>query len=650
LAAPAPVGASINTVGSGVTRNNYWRLRDAGATAREMLVSAAMAQAGDANRANYMIADGVILHVPSNAHYSYGQLAAAAALLAPPATAPLVPAAQFQSIGKALPRQDIPLKVDGSAIYGIDVRLPNMVYAVVRHCPNFGGTLASVPALPSGMVAVVPLSVAATTDRGTEKPGNINAIALVGSNTWDTWQGAKRLQLKWNLPTTTAALNSTQFVADAQALMKNATPYLAGGTNAPGTVYTVETSAADARAAVASASRKFDATYSLPYVAHACMEVLNCTVDFVPGVKCDVYAPTQSAKTALQLVMKLTGMTAAQVNITTTFLGGGLGRKAEVDFISQAVQVAMVVQRPVKLTWPREEDFTRDQYRPMALVNVQAGLDPTGNVAGWTYRNVSPSILGQRGAVLGAKGDSQGSEASAELPYNFGSRLVEWVSHTSPIPVGFWRSVGASINTFAVESMIDEIAIAAGKDGYAFRRAQLTDPRWIAVLDAAAKLGGWNTPVPRGRARGIAIGKAFNSIVAEVVEISSVTSTSIKVEKVSVAIDCYLSVNPGSVEAQITGGVVHGLNAALFGKQTFVNGAAQAKNFNRSRMILLREMPQVAVTILPNPAVADRTVPIGGVGELGVPTLAPALANAYAKLTGTRVRTLPFFPNATMSD
>ncbi len=650
LASPAPIGAAINTVGSSVTRNNYWRLRDAGAIAREMLLSAAMAQAGDTNRASFLIDDGAILHQPSKIEYTYGQLAAAAAKLAPPASAPLVASAQFQSIGKTLPRVDIPLKVDGSAIYGIDVRLPNMVYAVVRHSPSFGGTLVSVPAKPSGMIAVVPLSVAASTDRGTEAPGNVNAVAVVGSNTWDTWQAARRLTLKWNLPPNTAALNSTQFVADAQALMKTAVPFVAGGTNGPGTVFTVETSPTDARVAVANASRKVNATYSLPYVAHACMEVLNCTVDFVPGVKCDVYAPTQSARTALQLVMKLTGMTAAQVTINTTFLGGGLGRKAEVDFISQAVQIAMVVQRPVKLTWPREEDFTRDQYRPMALVNASAGLDAAGNIVGWTYRNVSPSILSQRGAVLGPKGDSQGYEASAELPYNFGSHLVEWVSHTSPIPVGFWRSVGASINTFAVESMIDELALAAGQDGYTFRRARLTDPRWIAVLDAAAKLGGWDTPVPRGRARGIAIGKAFNSIVAEVVEISSVTSTSIKVEKVAVAIDCYLSVNPGSVEAQITGGVVHGLNAALFGKQTFVNGAAQARNFNRSRMILLREMPQVSVTILPSPANADRTVPIGGVGELGVPTLAPALANAHAKLTGSRVRTLPFFPNATMDD
>ena len=234
------------------------------------------------------------------------------------------------------------------------------------------------------------------------------------------------------------------------------------------------------------------------------------------------------------------------------------------------------------------------------------------------------------------------------MPYDLGTRLTEYVTHPSPIPVGFWRSVGASLNTFGVESMLDELAAAAGQDPYLFRRGLLTDPRWIAVLDAAANLGGWRSPTPAGRARGIAIGTAFNSIVAEVVEISAATATSVKVNRVSIAIDCYLSVNPGSIEAQLSGGMVHGLNAALYGRQTFVNGAAQTKNFRNSRMIRANEMPDVAVTIIPNPATADRKAVIGGVGELGVPTLAPALANAYFKLTGRRVRALPFFPDATM--
>jgi isoquinoline 1-oxidoreductase beta subunit len=350
----------------------------------------------------------------------------------------------------------------------------------------------------------------------------------------------------------------------------------------------------------------------------------------------------------LSLVASLTGLSPQQINVHTTYLGGGLGRKSEVDYVSQAVQVGMALGRPVKVMWPREEDFTHDQYRPMAVIRAKAGVSPSGGITGWSYRNVSPSILAQRGVVLGPKGDSQGIEGANALPYNLGPRVTEYVTHPAPIPVGFWRSVGASLNTFGVESMIDELAHAAAADPYLFRRQLLNDPRWIAVLDAAANLGGWSSPVPSGRARGLAIGTAFNSIVAEVVEISAATSTSLKVHRVSIALDCYLAVNPGQVEAQLTGGVVHALNATLYGKQNFVGGVAQSKNFNASRMIRMNEMPAVSVTLIPNPTTAERTRPLGGVGELGVPTFAPALANAYFKLTGTRLRTLPLFPNATM--
>jgi isoquinoline 1-oxidoreductase beta subunit len=648
LANPAPVGTAINTVGSSVTRSNFWRMRDAAAAAREMLVQAAMNRIGDPSRANYAVEDGVITHAPSGATATYGQVAAEAALLPPPAAPPLVPDAEFRVIGKTVPRLDIPAKTDGSATYGIDVRLPNMVYAVIRHCPTFGGTLAATPATPGGMIAVVPTRVMPGLARGADAVGNVNAVAVIGRNTWDAWQAAKRLQISWTLPANAASMSSERFLADAQALATWAPPYVAGGANPPGTLYTVEGNAIDAEAALAAAARVVEATYTLPYVAHACLEVLNCTVDYVPGVKCHVYAPTQSARNAMSLAVSLTGLPASKVAVFTTYLGGGLGRKSEQDFVSQAIQVAMAIGRPVKLMWPREEDFTHDQYRPMALIHARAGLDEDGNVAGWTYRNVSPSLLAQRGVVLGPAGDSQGIEGANRLPYQLGSRLTEYVTHPSPIPSGFWRSVGASLNTFGVESMIDELAAAAGEDPCAFRRERLTDPRWIAVLDAAAALGDWHSAPPTGRARGIAIGTAFNSIVAQVVEISAATSTSIKVERASIAIDCYLAVNPGSIEAQLTGGMVHGLNAALYGRQTFANGAAQSKNFKNNRMIRLQEMPRVAVHIVPNPAAADRRAAIGGVGELGVPTLAPALANAFFRLTGRRVRSLPFFPNATM--
>lgn len=648
LASPAPVGTAINTVGSGVTRSNFWRLRDAAASAREMLVQATMNALGDPNRNNYRVNNGVVVHAPSGQSRTYGQVAPAAALLPAPASAPLVPDSEFRVIGKSLPRVDIPAKVDGSARYGLDVRLPNMVYGVVRHCPTLGGTLAATPAKPANALAVVPVRVVAGTNRGLEATDNWNAVVVVGTNTWDAWQASKKLSVKWTLPASAPALHSTQFLAQGRALADFASPYVTGGANPPGTLYTVEGDAAAAAGAINQGAPIVEAVYTLPYVPHACMEVLNCTVDYVAGVKCDIYAPTQSARSVLNLAVTLTGLTAAQINVRTTLLGGGLGRKSENDFISQAIQVGMTLGRPVKVMWPREEDFTHDQYRPMAVIKARASLTASGGIGGWSYRNVSPSILAQRGSVLGARGDSQGIEAAAALPYAFGARVTEYVTHPSPIPVGFWRSVGASLNTFGVESMIDELAFAANADPYQFRRRLLTDPRWIAVLDAAANLGGWNTPVPSGRARGIAIGAAFNSIVAEVVEISSATSTTLKVNRVSVAIDCYLAVNPGQIEAQLVGGVVHGLNATLYGRQTFVGGVAQNKNFNASRMIRLGEMPEVKVAMIPAPAAADRLKPIGGVGELGVPTVAPALANAYFKLTGTRLRSLPLFADARM--
>jgi isoquinoline 1-oxidoreductase beta subunit len=649
-ASPAPIGTAINTVGSGVTRNNFWRLRDAGAAAREMLVSAAMSSVGDANRANYTVLDGVITHAPSGGTRRYGQVAAAAALLPVPVGSALVADADFKCIGRTIPRADIPFKVDGSAVYGLDVRVPNMVYAVIRHAPTVGSTLAATPATPSGMLALVPTKVWAGTGRGGELVGNTNAVALVGSNTWDVWQAVKRLNLQWTLPANAAQLNSAQFLADAQDLMLNALPYNAPTPSPLNTLYRVEVGGGTNARSSVRPRIAIDSTYALPYVAHATLEVLNCTVDYVAGVKCEIWAPTQSARSALNIAMAITGMPATQVTVHTTFLGGGLGRKAEVDFISQAVQVAVAVGRPVKLMWPREEDFAHDQYRPAALVNVRAGVMAAGDIGYWRYRNVSPSILGQRGSTLPATGDSQGSEGSNALPYAFTERVVEWVRQDAPIPVGFWRSVGASINTFAVESAMDELAVGFGQDPYQFRRTRITDPRWLAVLDAAASAAGWSNALPSGSARGIAIGMAFNTIVAQVVEISGVTSSSIRVAKSTIAVDCYLPVSPGLIEQQIVGGMVHGMNAALWGRQTFTSGAADVKNFNRSRMMRISEMPSVRVVIIPAPAVASRSVPIGGVGELGVPTFAPALANAYFKLTGVRQRSLPFFPNATMSD
>ncbi len=646
LASPAPLGASITTAGSGMIKNYFWKTRDAGAAAREMLISAAMLDMGDSNRSNYVVVDGVVRNTSNSQSRTYGQLAAVAATLSVPTGVPLVATGSLQYIGKAVKRQDIPLKVDGSAVYGIDVRIPNMVYAVIKHCPTFGGVLKTTPAKPSGAIAVVPTSVVTGLGRGLDAVGNVNALAVVATTTWDAMRLANGLKPTWTLPATASKLSTTQFKADAKTLLTGGTAYTNTGTNVTGTVYTVETSGTPA-AAITASSKKLDVTYTLPYVAHACMEVLNCTVNYVAGVSCEIWAPTQAAKTALSLAATLTGLTTDKITVNTTFLGGGLGRKIEMDFISQAIQVAMAINRPVKLMWPREQDFTHDVYRPMAAVRVQAGLGAGSAVNGWIYRNVSPSLLAQRGLTLPATGDSQGYEASQALPYNFGARTTEYALHGSPIPIGFWRSVGASINTFAVESAIDEAAAAAGVDPYQYRLNLLTDSRWRNVLQTVATAAAWGTAGPSGTAKGIAIGAAFNSISAQVVEVKKGTKGPV-VTRVWIAIDCGICVNPDQVEAQLIGGVIHGMNSALYGQQTFTSGVAQAANFNVNRMTVLNEAPDVKVSIISSPL--DRSVSVGGVGELGVPTFAPALANAWFKLTKTRVRDLPFLPGSTMSD
>lgn len=655
-AGAAAIGNSIPTFGSSVTQNNYWNMRQAGAAAREMLVQAAMNIIGDQTRSNYTVANSVITYTPTNTQIKYSLVAAAAAKLPVPANPPLIPDSQFRLIGRTVNRVDIPAKVNGSAIYSLDVRLPNMVYAVIQHCPTFGGYLTgSVPETPAGMIAVVPTQVVAGTGRGTETTGMVNAVAVVGSNTWDTWQAALNLTVNWTIPAGSSNLNDQTFLNEATAAMTSATAYVSGGANVPPTLYTAEGNLAATNAAIAGAAKIHAATYTLPYVPHNALEPLNCVVNYVSGVSCDVYVSTQVAATVQSLVSQLTGLSLNKINVHTTYLGGALGRRIEVDFVSQAIQVAMAIGRPVLLMWPREQNFLRDQFRQLAVVQTKAWLDNNGDVLGWSYTNVSPSILGQRGYPVGATGDSQSTEGSTNLPYNFANRITQYITHPSPIPVGFWRSVGMSVNTFAVESLIDELAALAGQDPYLFRLNLLTNSRWIGVLNAVATLCNWTQGPASGHFRGIAVTEYASSYVAEVVDISLNSGNNydgqpalFTINNVYIALDCYLAVNPGQVQAQLTGGMVHGLNAALYGRQNFVNGVPQHPNFGQNRVIRMDEMPAVSVTLIPNPVQSTQSTPIGGVGELGVPALAPALANAYFKASGNRIRTLPFFPTATM--
>lgn len=613
-----PVTRAQFTAGSMSIRGFYQSMRRAGATLREMLKIAAARQWGLPVTAVTAAAGRVT--APGRSA-TYGQLAAAAATVAPPAAAPLLGTGRI--VGRPVRRTDIPAKVDGSAVFGIDVRLPGMVYAAVGHGPVFGATLPAnwKPAAPAGVLKVLNLG---------------DAVAVVvASNTWAAFQALARLAPPWIMPpaAVSAMADSAAVAARAKALLTATTPKPA-----------VAETTGDADRAIAGAAKVLDQTYSVPFLAHACLEPLNATVHYTKTA-CRILAPTQAPGSCVATAAALTGLPAAAVTVEPQLMGGGMGRKFEQDFIAQAVKVAMALPgRPVKLTWPRAEDFGRDFYRPATTARIRAGLDARGAVVGWTDRIVSPSILAPRfvpnppaGFVDGQVVD--GATTATGLGYALGARRVEWMRQETGLPIGFWRSVGHGVNCFLVESAIDELAKLAGQDPYLFRRRLLAaDARTLAVLDAAARLGDWPTTVPPGNARGIAVSKGFGSITAQVAEVSRDSAGGIVVERVSVAIDCGLAINPDQVAAQMEGAVVQALANALWSRMTFTKGRADQRNFDAYRPLRLRETPQIAVTIIQGGGGP------GGVGEPGVPATAPAVANAWAALTGTRIRALPMFP------
>jgi isoquinoline 1-oxidoreductase beta subunit len=593
-------------------RGFYKAMRTVGAQVREMLQQAAANAWGTSFDAVAPAGNGVM--TDGSRSLTYGQLSASAAMLTPPKSPRLL---KGSLIGKSVPRLDIPAKLNGSAVFGIDVRVPGMLYASIVQCPVLGGKLPDGYVAPnvSGCVASVALD---------------NAVAVVATNTWAAMQGARSLNIAWSLPSDTSQKDSADIYERAQILM---------GSKAPPVAEQVG-SFADA---MSTAKGKIDATYSLPYLAHAYMEPLACTVS-VTSKRCDIWAPTQAPGSIVAVAAQLTGLDPSKISVNTAFMGGGLGRKFELDYVIQAIRTSMAIKKPVKLTWSREEDFGHDQYRPMSLSRIRAGMDADGNIVAWSNRIVSPSILYQRAPSALVNGiDNQAVDGAIGLDYALGARLVEYVRHPAGIPVGFWRSVGHSLNCFAVESAIDELAKRVHADPVAFRRRLLSkSPRGLAVLNAAAALANWGSALPKGHARGIAYSVGFGSYTAQVAEISEPDAKTIRVHKVACAIDCGTAINPDSVRAQIEGGIVQGLSAALWGEVNFAGGVAQLNNFHNYRLLRINEMPVVSVSIVNSGAA------LGGVGEPGVPPIAPAVANAYAALTGKRVRRLPFFPGTTM--
>ena len=597
------------TGGSTSTRGWYAPLRQAAADARATLIAAAHQQYGGTWVA---IQGGKLKQGAKTVLFS--DVIATAAGMTPATGTPWLGTKRV--IGQTVNRLDLPSKTDGSAVFGLDVKVPGMKFGSTVHGPVQGAKVKSMPASSGGYTLY---------NLGT-------AVGVLASDTWSAIQGAKAAANKvtWDLPATPANADTTALAAHASALVTSttATTYVAELVGNP---------------VIGPKAQKIDATYSLPFLAHATMEVMNCTAS-VTASSCEIWAPTQGQQFIIPLAQGITGLPPEAITVHSMLMGGGLGRKFETDYVAEAITLSKLSGVPVKLTWSREEDFKNDYYRPSALIRVQASLNAKGGIGAFVYRNVSPSIGLQRGQVSSNNPEDTGAVSGAvAIPYKMGARRIEYVPlDPCEVRLGYWRSVGESYNTFAVESAVDELALLAGRDPMEFRKSLSSDARTTGVLTALESLTNWAAGPGPGLGRGMAYLSGFGSYIAMAADVANVGGKLV-VRKVWCAIDCGVAVNPGSIEAQIQGGVAHGMSATLWGQMGFVNGKPQAQNFNHYKLARMNEMPEVAVSI-----VASTAAP-GGVGETGVPCVAPAIANAWAKLTGTRVRSLPFYPGATMA-
>lgn len=618
----AKVGRELGimfTGGSTSVKDAWQPMREAGAVARAMLVRAACDQ-WRANPADCRTEDGFVLHADGR-RAPFASLAQAAARIEgiDVARVKLKEPGQFRLIGKPAPRRDSPAKVNGSALFGIDVRPQGMVYAAVKMAPVIGATLASfdpkpVAAMP-GVLKVVDISHATGPMSGAGA-----GVAVVASSWWQARQAAAALAVRWNDGAHAGLSSDAIFGQFAQALEEESgfTYYESGSVD------------------VAGAARTVTAEYRAPFLAHAAMEPINCTAQ-VAGGKVRLWASTQVPSIAVEIAAKVAGVAREDVAIDVPLLGGGFGRRLETDMVAQAVAVAMAMDgKPVQLIWTREDDTAHDVYRPAALARYRAALDASGKVLAWESKSASGAIGHQyfpRNLGLPGMGpDKTTAEGEFDMPYEFANQRIAHVIVDSAVPIGYWRSVGHSHNAFFKESFIEEVAHAAGKDSVAFRRALLArHPRQLAVLDAAVAKAG---PVPEGRAHGVALHQSFGSIVAEVAEVS-VRDKEIVVHRVVCAIDCGIVVNPNIVAQQMESAVVYGLSAALMGEITLKDGRIDQTNFGDYPVLRIDRAPLVETVIVPS------AEPPEGVGEPGLPPVAPAVAAAVFKLTGQRLRSLP---------
>ncbi|PYP43407.1 MAG: twin-arginine translocation pathway signal protein [Gemmatimonadetes bacterium] len=604
-----PMFGMQGTGGSTSVRAAYTPLRKAGAAAREMLLAAA-AETWGVDKSTCRAEKGAVIHTPTNRRLTYGKLVAKAATVPLPHDVPLKDAKDWKILGTRVKRLDSPPKVDGSAQFGIDVKAPGLLVAVVARSPVFGGKVkgfdaASAKAVP-GVKHVVQIST---------------GVAVVADGYWSAKKGRDALTVTWDEGPTGSVSSTTISQLFGQKAEQTGAVARHDG---------------DAPGALPGAATKLDATYELPFLAHATMEPMNCTAHVrADGV--DIWAPTQFQTGAQGLGAGIGGVPPEKVKVHTTYLGGGFGRRFELDFIKEALETSKATGVPVKVIWSREDDTRNAQYRPACYHRLQAGLDASGQPVAWAHRVVAPSIMARVFPDTVKNGlDEEAVEGGVGMPYAVPNVHVDYVLTDTGIPVGFWRSVNNSYNAFVVESFIDELAHAAKKDPYEYRRDLLGKaPRHLGALNLAASKAGWGTPLPAGRSRGIAVYKAFESYVAEVAEVSVGPDGAPRVHRVVCAVDCGPVVNPDIVDAQMQSAIVYGLTAALWGEITIDKGRVQQSNFHDYRMLRLAEMPVVEVHIVPS------TDAQGGVGEPGTPPIAPAVCNALFVLTGKRIRRLP---------
>jgi isoquinoline 1-oxidoreductase beta subunit len=598
-----------STGGSTTIRLCYLPLRKAGAAARTMLIGAAAKRwsvAADSCRAEA----GEVIHDASGRRLGFGALATAAAAMAVPADPPLKAVKDFKLIGHSRPRRDTPDKTTGRAVFGIDVRLSGMRVAVISLSPVEGGTV--IEPLRTGAALAIP---------GVRQVVNEHDfVAVVADDTWSAMKGMNALELRWN-DGPNSHVRQAQLVADLEAAVRR-----------PGAI---AAHVGDVSAAMSGAAQRLEALYHQPFLAHATMEPMNCTVHWRKDL-CELWVGTQAPDRAVAKLAEL-GLKPEQIRINNQLIGGGFGRRLEVDGLVLAARVARHVEGPVKVLWSREQDIQHDMYRPYYVDHIAAALDARGRPVAWTHTIAGSAVTAlYSGEPLKNDVDDDAVESAADPVYALPNLEVRFVrQEPTGVPTSWWRGVGPTRSVFVVESFIDELAAAARQDPVAYRRALLKDARLRAVLDLAAEKAGWGKPLPSGKGRGVAVQFAFGSYMAQITEVGVSPGGKLRVEKVVCVLDCGQLVNPDIVHAQLQGGVMFGLSAALFNEITFAAGRVEQSNFDNFRSMRITEAPRVETYVIPS-----KDSP-GGVGETGTACAAAALCNAIYAATGKRLRTLP---------